>query len=242
MPDIVLNHHYKLELDITPGGPSRTWAEIKRGFSNLAESLNEVLYQASHFGDGGWGSTEVTGGQNIATLTGVRYEGDPVQDYIFSDAVRYAFGSARKTSLRISKGDVALIEWGVTLANITQSGGDANQPAAITVAIHCNGAPKALAGIYLPPLTVVSVPGASEGDTAIYVNPIIEAGHSYKYKVGGSVDLPLYDAVLTTGWTSWDGESDITAETGQQIVIAEVETSTNKAKKAGKAVVTAATE
>ncbi len=241
MPEIVLNYHYKFEIDTTPGEASETYAELGAGFSNLAEGLNEVLYQASHFGDGGWGSTEVTGGQFIATLTGVRVAGNAAQDYIYSDDVRYGFGAARKTKLRVSQNDVPLLVWPVTLANITQSGGAANQPAAISVAIHGNGAPQALAGIYLEPLTVVSVAGGSTGDTAIYVNPAVEASHSYKYKTGASVDLPLFDAVLTTGWTAWDGSADITATTGNQIVIAEIETATNKAKKAGRATVTSAT-
>lgn len=241
MPEeIVLNWHYELEIDITPSGAARTWAGIKAGFSNLAKSLNEMLYQAAHFGDGGWGTTEVTGGQNIATLTGVRYEGDPAQDYIFSNAVQYGFGKARKSTLRITQNDVPILEWPMTLANITESGGAANQPAAISVAVHCNGAPVLLADTYLEPLTVVSVAGTGTGNTAIYVNPVVEASHSYKYKTGASVDLPGYDDVLTTGWSTWDGEADIAAATGNEIVIAEIETASNKAKKAGRATVTAA--
>jgi hypothetical protein len=240
--DPVLNYLYKLEIDITPLESSATWAALEAGFSNLSEALNEVLYQAAHFGNGGWGSTDVTGGQYTATLTGVRVIGDLAQDYIFSDNVRYAFGASRKTTLRVSRSGVALVEWGITLANITQSGGDANKPANISLAIHGNGAPILLTDTYLEPLKVVSVAGSSAGDTAIYVNPEKEEANSYKYKVGNSVDLPLYDAALTTGWTSWNGSAEITAETGQEIVIAEVVTSTSKARKAGKATVTAATE
>lgn len=50
--------------------------------------------------------------------------------------------------------------------------------------------------------------------------------------------MPVYDQVLTTGWTAWDGTADITATTGQKIVVAEVD-SNNKAKKAGITTVTA---
>lgn len=89
MTQIALNYNNVLEIDITPQGSNPTWARICKGFSNLAEGLNEVLYQASFLCDAGWGSTEVTGGQYIATLTGTRYFGDPAQDYIFSDAVMY---------------------------------------------------------------------------------------------------------------------------------------------------------
>jgi len=136
-----LNYNVKLEINTTPDTPDTpTWAEIAKGFSNLTESLNEVLYQASYLNDQGWGSTEVTGGQFTITLTGVRENGDPAQDYIFSDDVMYQFGEARKTKLRITRNEKA-IEWPVTLANITNGGGDSQQPNAITVTIHGNGAP-----------------------------------------------------------------------------------------------------
>ena len=63
MLELGLNYQNKLEIDITPNGVAKTWAEMKKGFANLAEGMNEVLYQASYLGDQGWGSTEVTGGQ-----------------------------------------------------------------------------------------------------------------------------------------------------------------------------------
>lgn len=238
MPEIALNYQNRLEINITPGEASPTWARISKGFSNLAEGMNEVLHQASYLGDGGWGSTEVTGGQYICTLTGVRYFGDLAQDWIFSDGVVYKFGDSRKTQFRIVRGNQAILLWNVTLANVTNSGGDANQPGAISVAIHGNGEPELLTDVYLSPLSVVSLPGDT-GKTGVYVNPMKEAANSYKYKTGANVDMPVFDAVLTTGWTAWDGTAELTATTGNQIVIAEVETGTNKAKKAGRATVTA---
>lgn len=238
MQDIGLNYNSRLEIDITPQGAERTWAKLKKGFRNLAESLNEVLFQASYLGDGGWGSTEVTGGQYIVTLAGVRYYNDTAQDWLFSDDVMYKFGAARKTTLRITRQNEAILEWDITLANLMISGGEANQPEAISVVIHANGAPHILTEVYLIPLTVVSVPGAEPGGTSIFVNPLLEDGNSYKYRVGASVGLPAFDAVLTTGWAAWNGASDIMADTGQQIVIAEVD-GDNKAKKGGRAVVIA---
>ena len=84
--DIQLNYDYKLQI-IVPntedaGGTPQT---IARGFDNITESINEVLYQTSFLSDKGWGSSYVTGGQLIFTLTGVRVLGDAAQDYIFSD-------------------------------------------------------------------------------------------------------------------------------------------------------------
>ncbi len=49
--------------------------------------------------------------------------------------------------------------------------------------------------------------------------------------------MPEYDQVCTTGYTVWDGTSDITATTGQKIVVVEVD-SNNKAKKGGITTVT----
>ncbi len=236
MPDISLNYKNKLELDTTPGAGSPTWARLGKGFANLSEALNEVLYQASYLRDEGWGSTEVTGGQYICTLSGVRYFGDPVQDYIFSDAVMHNFGEARKTTLRITRQDGTIILWEVTLANITISGGDANQPAAISVAIHGNGAPEIITDTYMEQLTVVSVPG-TDGNTSIYINPLVGAGHSYKYQLGAQAAIPSKGAILTTGWTAWDGIDEIAATAGQIITIVEVVTATSAAEKAGSATV-----
>ena len=74
------------------------------------------------------------------TFTGDRKNGDAVNDYIFDENVQFAFGDARKTKFRIRRGTKA-IEWNVTLANITDAGGDANQPNAVTLTIHGNGKP-----------------------------------------------------------------------------------------------------
>lgn len=238
MSEVSLNYKSKLEINITPLEATPTWARICKGFANLSQSMNEVLYQASYLCDAGWGSTEVTGGQFITTLTGVRYYGDQAQDFIFSDDVMMDFGEARKTQLRITRQNESIIEWDVTLANITEGGGDSQQPSSITVAVHGNGAPTIVSGGLIGQLSVVSLAGSLSGDTAVYVNPTLTAGNSYVYKTGASVDLPTYDQVLTTGWTAWNGTDDIEATTGDVIVIAEID-ATDKAKKAGKATVTA---
>ena len=90
----------------------------------------------------------------------------------------------------------------------------------------------------LETLTVTSAAGTNPGDTKITVLPTLISGNSYKYKVAANPTMPTYDATCTTGYTAWDGTSDITATSGQKIVIVEVD-SNNKAKKAGIATVTA---
>lgn len=141
MPDISLNYDYAFKINTTPNGESETMAEIKKGFDNVSESLNEVLYQGSFLGDSGYGSSFVTGGQLIVTLTGVRMTGDTAQDYIFSDAVYYNWGKARETKIEMTCPDGTVITCPVTLAKISRSGGAANSATAVSVEIHFNGKP-----------------------------------------------------------------------------------------------------
>jgi len=138
-----LNYNMKAELNTTPSAAvgSETWNDLGVAMKNISQALNEVLYQATYLSDAGWGSSEVTGGQYTVTFTGDKKIGDPVSDYIFSEAVQFAFGDARKTQFRLTRG-TKTITWDVTLANITDAGGDANQPNAVTLTIHGNGKPK----------------------------------------------------------------------------------------------------
>lgn len=81
-------------------------------------------------------------------------------------------------------------------------------------------------------LTLTSVAGTDTGDTLITVSPALTAGNSYKYKVGATAPAAAPYEVLTTGWTAWDGDDDITAATGTFITVAEVD-SDNRAMKIG---------
>ena len=90
-------------------------------------------------------------------------------------------------------------------------------------------------------LNVQSTAGTTVGNTKITVTPTIEEGHSYKYKVAASPTMPTYDQVRSSGYTNWNGTDEITATTGQKIVVVEVDSS-NKAKKAGEATITSKAE
>ena len=74
------------------------------------------------------------------------------------------------------------------------------------------------------------------GKTAITVSPELTSGNSYKYKVDTDMKLPAYNQNLRT-WSTWDGTSEITATTGKEICIAEVDAD-YRAVKAGIATVT----
>lgn len=133
--------NYETEAFINVSGTETPeWASLGALTKNMAQSLNEVLYQASYFKDKGWGSTEVTGAQLTLTLTGDVKPGDKACDYLLSEKVLYGLGSARKNHMKLTKGDKYVI-WPITLANITPAYGDSNQPNALTVTIHGNGRP-----------------------------------------------------------------------------------------------------
>ena len=87
-------------------------------------------------------------------------------------------------------------------------------------------------------LTVNSTVGSKSGDTKVTVTPAkVSAGNVYKYKVASSETTVDYGQNVKN-WSAWDGESDITAATGQVITVVECD-STYKALSAGHATVTA---
>lgn len=87
-------------------------------------------------------------------------------------------------------------------------------------------------------LTVNSTAGSKSGDTKVTVTPTkASVGNVYKYKVASSETTVDYGQNVKN-WSAWDGESDITAATGQVITVVECD-STYKALSAGHATVAA---
>ena len=87
-------------------------------------------------------------------------------------------------------------------------------------------------------LTVNSAAGSKSGDTKVTITPAkANAGNAYKYKVASSETAVDYGQNVKN-WSAWDGESDITAATGQVITVVECD-STYKALRAGHATVAA---
>lgn len=136
-----MNWETEAFINTSPDEETATWASMAAFTKNMAQSLNEVLYQATYWKDKGWGSTEVTGAQMTLTLTGDVKTGDTACDYLMSDDVLYGIGNARKTHLKLTKGTKVII-WPVTLANITPAYGDSGTTNALTVTIHGNGKPS----------------------------------------------------------------------------------------------------
>lgn len=86
-------------------------------------------------------------------------------------------------------------------------------------------------------LSIVSAAGTNIGDTALTVTPTKGAENSYKYKVGTRAESVGVGETLS-GWSSWNGSAEITANTGKIITVVECD-GDGEAVKAGYATVTA---
>lgn len=139
------------------------------------------------------------------------------------------------------KADVAIVNTGVAIATIKQE-----HPVNVRVLASEIVLPsfEGMDNVYvintnakIGELTVNSVAGTSaSGKTKVTVSPSLSAGNSYKYKTASSVTVPEFGAECKSGYTAWDGVSEITATTGNKILIVEVDAN-NKAVKAGPATV-----
>lgn len=77
-------------------------------------------------------------------------------------------------------------------------------------------------GEFLGQLRVSSVAGKTTGTTTITVSPTITGGNSYVTKSSpNKMTEPEYLDVATD-WDTWDGTSDIAAEDGHYLAVAEV--------------------
>lgn len=93
-------------------------------------------------------------------------------------------------------------------------------------------------------LNVQSADGTTIGKTKLTVTPEKGQENSYFYRTGTNAALPAYGDVCngTTGYTNWDGTAEISAKTGDKIVVTEVKTEDGVVVKAGEATVAAKDE
>lgn len=88
-------------------------------------------------------------------------------------------------------------------------------------------------------MSVVSAAGSTTGYTAITVGTSAGASQTYVYQTGTGLRVPNQNAVLNgSAWTSWDGDDEISASTGMDIVVAIIDAE-HKAVHAGIATVVA---
>lgn len=74
----------------------------------------------------------------------------------------------------------------------------------------------------LQTLTVTSEAGTASGETLITVAETKLLGRTYQYKTATSTAPTATYGDVLSGWTAWDGKSDITATTGHKISVCEV--------------------
>lgn len=237
MSDLLTMYGIEASIDIGNIG-TPNFAVLNEGFDNIAEALNETVQNYFFLKDKGFGSSEVTGMNIIYTLTGRRVIGDLAQDFIFDK--KYKLGKNRKSMFKLTwmdgQGNTQTLTCPCTFTKMQEYSGATTDVSAISVEISFNGAPTVAPG--LDALTITSIAGSTTGTTKVTVNPAKVAGNSYKYVTASSVSLPVAGSVLTTGYTAWDGSADVTATTGNKILIVEVVTATNVVVKAGIATVT----
>lgn len=89
-------------------------------------------------------------------------------------------------------------------------------------------------------LTVQSAAGTAVGATKLTVTPALTSGNSYKYKVSDE-ETKIEAGQNVRVWKSWDGKSDIVAESGKHIIVAECDKN-YEVLKAGSTTVTAKAE
>lgn len=88
-------------------------------------------------------------------------------------------------------------------------------------------------------MDVFSEAGSTTGYTAITVSETAGAGQSYVYQTGAGLYVPARGSLLVgTAWTAWDGDDEIAASTGLDIVVAIIDAE-HKSVNAGIAIVTA---
>lgn len=142
-PEIVPVYKYTAEIDTTPSGSTRTWAELCAGINNIAEALNETVQQYFFLCGKGHAVNYVTGIAPAITFSGVRVIGDTAQDYIFGK--KYELMNARDTHFRLTRtdesGNESIVSANVTFANLSDVSGGTTDGSAISVEMRFNGEP-----------------------------------------------------------------------------------------------------
>lgn len=224
-------------IDISGGRAANVdeYEVLQLGISGVDAALEAQTEDANYI-RGGQSSLK-TGTQRTFTVSGDRYIGNAAQDFMFSHAVKFGTGQTvivpyAYFSILTGKGETGIVS---VIVN-SDAAGEAGSKTTIDVEFRTTGeAPKEFTYIpldTLETLTVTSTAGNTTGKTELTVTPSLTSGHAYRYKTDATVKMPLLNEDLSA-WDVWDGSAEITANNGDDIVVAEVNEKA-KAKKAGK--------
>lgn len=240
---LLVSHGIQLDVDITPGGPSPTFAVVGEGLENLAKALNEVVNEYQFFKNKGYAVSYVTGMSIAVDLQGRRIVGDPFQDYVASPGVQYGLMAARQSTARLSQlnadGTVSQITCPVTFTAITDNSGATTDGSAFNVTIHFDGEPQMQTITQGATLTVQSSAGTAQGDTLLTTTPATPvAGCKFVYAYGQSAPEASAGSILT-GWNVFTSGAQYTIATGQYVTVAMINTATCVVVASGNTTVTA---
>lgn len=228
-PEIVPVYKYTAEVDITPKGATRTWADLCAGFNNISEAMNEVIQQYFFLCGSGHGVNYVTGMAPSMTMAGIRVVGDAAQDFIFSK--KYSLMSERDTHFRITRhhedGSTDVISANVTFANLSDISGGTTDGSAISVEMRFNGAPF-LGDAWSDAATSYVVTQRLTNVTSDFTDASVTAGSAVTIELTEDSGYTMAQVVVTMGgedvtadvYNSGTGKITIAAATGNIIIVA----------------------
>lgn len=101
------------------------WLYLGQGISTVEWENEDTTDDTAYYNSGGAQPEDVTGVKVGATVSGHRYYGDPAQDYVASLVTK--IGDARVTDLRRIAPDGSMLEGPITVKDIVDGGGEANE-------------------------------------------------------------------------------------------------------------------
>lgn len=228
-PEIVPVYKYTAEIDITPKGATRTWADLCAGFNNISEAMNETVQQYFFLCGSGHGVNYVTGMAPSMTMAGVRVIGDAAQDFIFSK--KYELMSERDTRFRLTRhhedGTTDIISANVTFANLSDVSGGTTDGSAISLEMRFNGAPF-LGDAWSGAATSYVVTQRLTNVDTDYTSASVTAGSAVSITLTPDTGYEMASVVVTMGgeditadaYNASTGKITIAAASGTIIVVA----------------------
>ena len=220
-PEIVPVYKYTAEIDITPKGPSRTWAPLCAGFNNISEAMNETIQQYFFLCGSGHAVNYVTGMAPSMAMAGVRVIGDAAQDFMFNS--KYTLMSSRDTHFRITRtaenGDKHIISANVTFCNMSDISGGTTDGSAISVEMRFNGAPY-LGDAWAGAATAYVVTQSLLNVTSSFVGDSVASGSSFSTTLTAETGYTMASVVVSMGGVDVTGEVTIASATGNITITA----------------------
>lgn len=228
-PEIVPVYKYTAEIDITPKGPTRTWAPLCAGFNNISEAMNETIQQYFFLCGSGHAVNYVTGMAPSMTMAGVRVIGDAAQDFMFNS--KYTLMSSRDTHFRITRtaenGDKHIISANVTFCNMSDISGGTTDGSAISVEMRFNGAPF-LGDAWAGAATSYVVSQSLLNVNSTFVGDSVTSGSAFEATLTADEGYTLASVVVSMGgndvtataYNPVTGEITIASVTGNIVITA----------------------